>query len=89
MIIERIQYPSFATFWKQMEGKLASGSCISGNFHPDIFIRAADNVESPRTPAVEQNDFAAEAGEMENHSRFLSPSFLLLFSMKYKQLVKP
>lgn len=49
MIIERIQYPSFATFWKQMEGKLASGSCISGNFHPDIFIRAADNVESPRT----------------------------------------
>lgn len=49
MIIERIQYPSFATSWKQMEGKLASGSCISGNFHPDIFIRAADNVESPRT----------------------------------------
>lgn len=25
---ERIQYPSFATFWKQMEGKLALGSCI-------------------------------------------------------------
>lgn len=33
---ERIQYPSFATFWKQMEGKLALGSCI----YRATFIRA-------------------------------------------------
>lgn len=51
-IIEHIQYPSFATFWKQMEGKLALGSCISGNFHLDIFIRPADSVESPCTSSI-------------------------------------